>query len=117
MSEKLNKFNIGSSLFGTGITASLFLGVLIGLLSKNALAFKLYYGLDVDSFRGWLVVAIMVTVAGIALMLIGYAEGKSRKHLAATENLANRHFCYRCKVNVSHDTPICPICSEEIEVR
>lgn len=108
-------YNTGTSCTVLGVIASLFLGFFVNKLDQDPWTYKIWYGLDVDTFRGYLALAVIAAMVGIILTVVSVIRAKSEQQLVATENLAQRNYCHHCEVNVTYGTHICPICSKEIK--
>ncbi len=116
MKNRTNRlYLVGVCLTSFGIVGSAILGILIGLIEKNPLMFRIRLGWEADSFKGFLVFTIMLAVVGILLFIFGLMQNKSANSISEIENLSSRNYCHHCQVNVTPGTHQCPICSRELK--
>lgn len=108
-------FSIGLDCAIFGAIASVILGFFVNKLDEDPWSYKILHGLDVDSFRVYFALAVIVAIVGVMMIIVSVIRAKSERQLVATENLAKRNYCHHCEVNVTYGTHICPICSQEIK--
>lgn len=96
----------------------MFLAGLSMVSLATPIAIFLYlFGSNDDSTGVMFLICCLVAIAGAVLMVFGKMSQRNTAALKSIENNTKTDFCPNCKVNVSAQNGLCPICSTKLEKR